>query len=292
MEFVLRCDRDLGENCHDILKFEIREALARLSDFDSDRDLAIHLVRKHNKRIRGFLRLHKTAIEKRMLIQVNKLVRDAAKLFSESRDAFVAVQTLDTLSGEFLGGAREGVRPVRESLEERHLTLRDRKDILADVEQSRVVFAQAERATDAWNWGRITLESILEGWMSNYAKSKSCYETALASRDPEDCHEWRRYAKYMSFHCELLSELAPGIMPGMQASSEELASWLGEHHDLAVFRELMDERGDDASTWLEEQAASRQSELEDLAFDRGAEILVSEPSEAQEKLADDIAERV
>ncbi|MAS91562.1 MAG: hypothetical protein CMO55_00075 [Verrucomicrobiales bacterium] len=289
MDFVLRPGHEVGEEVRRIVLGEIDGALEQLAQYEEEPDLAIHLLRKHNKKIRGVLRMQKTGIEKRMFTQVNSLVRDSAKLFAEVRDALVSVQTLEFLAGEFTEDVPHGVSGIRESLEEVHVRLRDRTEMLSCVEQSEAAFTQVRKAAETWNWSRVTMETSLDGLVSNYAKARECYNTALASRDPEDCHDWRKYAKYMSFHCSLFGELLPDPMLSLATQSEELASWLGEHHDLAVFRDLMDERSEDVAVWLSNLAEERQSELEDLSFERGESLFATEPFDLRGELDDKIA---
>lgn len=289
MDFVLRTGHQAGEEMRAILLGEINGALESLADYHNEPDLSIHQLRKHNKRIRGITRMVKTGIEKGDLAQVNSLVRDAAKLFADVRDAFVAVQILEFLAGEFAAEVPEGVAGIRDSLEEKHIALRDRREMLTCVEQSEAAFSQVGKAVATWTWERVIASTLLEGWTSNFGKARQCHITALASRDPEDCHDWRKYAKYMSFHCALLGEWFPEHMPAMAAHSEELASWLGEHHDLAVFRDLMHDRSEDVSVWLADQASERQLELEDLAFERGAELYSVTPEEIRRTLEDALA---
>lgn len=285
MEFALRRGEPVGRECHRVLLSEIDGARERLKEIEREPDLSVHLLRKHNKRIRSLLRLQKSAITKRSLIQVNSLVRDSARLFSDVRDAYVMTQVEIQLSIGEVKTEPDGIGEIRRFLADRHREQLANPDLHVFIEQSEAAFSKIRSVVDSWNWEGVSLETVLDGWESNYSRGRQCYETALKSRDPEDCHDWRKQAKYLSFHCHLLSDLEPDDMPEWAARSEELASWLGEHHDMALFRMLMHVRDTPAAEWMSEIARSRQSELEDMAFERGEQLFDASPRESREQLA-------
>lgn len=295
MDFAFTGEAPIGSECRRVLLDEFEGARGRLAAFDDDPDLTIHETRKHNKRIRGILLLTRPVLDSGDMSRANRIVRDAARRFSHARDALVKQETCDKLLAQF-GRKRVGpsLASVRERLQRGHDRILRDEDFPAEAEGARHDFEEALRLVENWNWDLVTLEVTFTAVVSNYRLGLRLYENCRASRDPHECHEWRKRTKYLSFHYQLLRFMAPEAYGQRAVLAEELASWLGEHHDLAVLEETL---ADYASLDLSAASAQtlirlceeRRTELENAAFERGAVVYLDRPETLHERFAESAA---
>ncbi|NLT72305.1 MAG: CHAD domain-containing protein, partial [Verrucomicrobiaceae bacterium] len=280
MDFAFSDGVALGGECRRVAGEEVAAAISRLADFHEDPDLAIHEVRKHNKRIRSVLLLSGSALDPDDLARTNRLVRDAARLFSGARDAFVLQDTCDKLAARFpedAGDVLHLLQKVRDTFAERHAACLHDRELPGKIARACEHFREAGENIARWDWEQVTREEIFRAILSHYQRGFSDFETARRSRDPEDCHDWRKRTKALSYHLTLLAPLDVEGREGVEKqalAAGELASSLGEHHDLAVFEEAVGEGVDrgvfpEAARLLPALAAKRRDELEEGIFASG-----------------------
>lgn len=291
MEFAFSGEAPIGSECRRVLLEEFAGAQERLAVFEESPDLTIHETRKHNKRIRGIFLLTRPILDSGDISRANRLVRDAARRFSDARDALVLQETCDKLLTRY---GRKRVGPAlatgRGILQQRHDRILKDKDLPAAAGSASRDFAEARRLVEGWNWDQVTVEVVFTGVVSNYRLGLRHYESSRASRDPHECHEWRKRAKYLSFHYQLLNFLDPITLGSRATLAEELASWLGEHHDVAVLEETLADYGDlgisaKSAQTLVRLCEERRLELERDAFERGAVVYLDRPEALHERFA-------
>lgn len=295
MDFAFTGEASIGSECRRVLLAEFAGAQARLAAFDENPDLTVHETRKHNKRIRGLFLLTRPVLESGDISRANRIVRDAARRFSHARDALVKQDTCDKLLDRF-GRKRVGpaLATVRGILQDRHDRILKDEDFPTGAENAARDFAEAERLVEGWNWDQVTLEIAFSAVVSNYRLGLRLYETCRASRDPHECHEWRKRAKYLAFHYQLFRFLDPELYTPRALLAEELASWLGEHHDLAVLEETLADYADldisaKSAQTLIRLCEERRTELENDAFERGAVVYLDRPETLHGKFAESAA---
>jgi CHAD domain-containing protein len=281
MAFVFSAGSAIGEECCRVLLEESHGAVEKLRSFSSDPDLVIHEVRKHNKRIRSLLLLVEPAIGKDMVAPVNALIRDAAKLFSEARDAVVMKDTSAALRERHSGTSEA----VDRHLEKKHRKWHNAPNLPSVLSAAINDFEQAAALCKEWPWTTVTEQTLLDGIEANYRRGLEDFAKARESRCPEQCHDWRKRAKYLSYHLTLLEGVSRTELEPATPLAEALASLLGEHHDLEVFREFLESdpmQGEE--TALLEEAQRRQKEIEEEAFQLGESVYSLAPEEFREGL--------
>ncbi len=289
MDYALSGKAAIGEECRALLLAEGEAAVARLVAFADQRDLATHEVRKINKRMRGLFLLARPVLDGGEISRANRLVRDAAKRLSEARDAFVRVETCDKLALHFeKRRATASFAAVREPLQAAHAAIIADPALITQAEAAAGDFREAARIVEAWNWDALTPAIAFSAAVSNYLLGIREYERARTTRDPHHCHEWRKRAKYLSFHCLLFTYLDPVEIGERAKLAEELASWLGEHHDLAVLEDTLAEPGKlgiptKAADTVIRLSKERRAALEDAAFERGAIVYRERPEALHER---------
>ena len=290
MEFAFSSDAPVGSECRRVLMEEVEGAVSQLAHFKANPDLATHETRKHNKRIRAVLLLARPVLDSGLISDANRLIRDAARLFSEARDALVLQETCDKLASHFGIEPGRGIATVKSRLAKRHDKILKDKAFGSHVTGASADFSEAGRLLDHWDWDQVTFDEVFRAVVSNYRLGFDDFEKARASRDPEECHDWRKRAKSLSYHLSLLTCLDPLEMGEWAAATTELASWLGEHHDLAVFETALGDGSDygisaKAAGSIQALSEKRRTELEDAAFARGTTIYRETPEDLHRKFA-------
>lgn len=290
MDFAFSGGVAVGNECRRVLMEEVEGAVSQLARFDEDPDVAIHETRKHNKRMRGVLLLARPVLDSGDLAPANRLIRDAARLFSDARDALVLQETSDKLSGHFGKESEKAFATVRAVLESRHAALLEGESLPLKIAGAITDFRDAGAIIERWNWDQVTYDEVFSAIVSNYRAGAKDYEKARVSRDPEECHDWRKRAKYLSYHLTLLSPLDQATIGAWAVATSELASCLGEHHDLAVFESAIGDGSDHgisekAARSLIKLSARRRAELEDRAFEEGKVIYRDSAEELHRRFA-------
>lgn len=290
MDFILSREAPVGSECRRLFLAEADAAVARLAAFSEDPDATIHETRKSNKRMRAICLLARPVLDSGDLSEANRIIRNAARRFAEARDLLVRQETCDHLAAQF-GPDRAGtaLETVKARFRAEHAAIMNGEGFGEEVEAVSREFLDAMRLVGDWHWDRVDFEIVVSAVVSNYRLGLRDFETARASRDPHDCHEWRKRVKYLSFHFQLLREFDPEAFGIRSVVAEELASWLGEHHDLAVFEESLEDVESLGITEAEAKTLTRLSqerrlELETDAFERGALVYFDRPEALRERL--------
>lgn len=290
MDTAFSEDAPVGSECRRVFLKEAAGAKACLDAFAKAPDLAIHEIRRHNKRMRGVLLLARPVLGTDALSQANRLVRDAARRFSAARDAYVLRESCANLLVRHDGPTAPDLGRLDGLLAERHARILGEGGLRDQVAEAARDFAEAARLVDEWDWRQVTLEIAFSAAVSNYRVALRHHDEARESRDPHEFHEWRKRVKYLSFHCRWLVFLDPAELPARAAAAEELASLLGEHHDLAVLEETFSGGGDigiseDAAQLLIRLSEERRAELEEKALERAGSVHRDRPDELHERFA-------
>jgi CHAD domain-containing protein len=295
MGFVFTCGEPIGEECRRVLREEIAGAVEQLAHFHENPDLAIHETRKHNKRLRATLQLTRPVLDSGEVGAANRLIRDAARIFSVARDALVLQQTLGMLVERFVTESiPSSMAKLERALQLRHDEILNAVDFGDRVDGASQDFVEAGLLLEQWDWSQMSYGIIFSAVMANYRAGISEMETARETRDSEDFHDWRKRAKSLSYQLTLLASLQPDWLEEYALATGELGSFLGEHHDLALFEEAI---GDGTGFHLNAKetaeiidlAQTRRSELETLAFERGREIYHATPDEMHCRLSELVA---
>lgn len=290
MDFAFSDGRAVGSECRRILMEELEGAFFQLAHFDEDPDVAIHETRKHNKRLRSVLLLARPVLDSGDLSPANRLIRDAARLFSAERDALVFQDACDQLARLYPTEIDSSFETVRRVLATRHADLLQNGDLPGKIARAVEDFREAGEIIERWNWSQVNYGEVFSAVVSNYRLGFQDFERTRTSRDPEECHDWRKRAKYLSYHLTLLTPLDPIEIGEWARVTTELASGLGEHHDLALFEIAMGDGSDfgiseKAARTIAKLSAKRRMDLEDLAFAEAKIIYRDTAEELHRKFA-------
>lgn len=261
---------------------QIDEALQALGSAESEKRSIVHEARRRCKKLRGLLRLVRPAFAD--FEPEDAAIRDAAALLSHLRDAEVLHETVARLAES---SGSEAVARVAALLSAEPLPAPP-ADRLTEFRLQ--LLAARDRAA-TWTLRKDRPSVLLHGLRLTYAKSRGRMRKAMASRDPDDFHDWRKSQKAHGFHVDLLRRLAPDGLEADLKTLDRLSDALGVHHDLAVLRHWVDADprrfgNDEDVAALRQAIEARHTDIEARAMSLGRQVLAERPRALAERFAE------
>jgi CHAD domain-containing protein len=223
-----------------ILRQQIGQALAVLTESPLLSDEAVHEVRKQLKKVRATLRLLREALGAKLYQQENAFFRDVARPFTAVRDAKVLITTLDHLT-EHSNAQMHGldVDRVRCALREHHQEVRQNLQEEDSLGAVRTALRTARARAKQWHLGRRGWSVLGAGLQRIYRSGRNAFATAQAHPSEDNLHEWRKQVKYLWHQLQVLQPLQPALIKGLADQAHALADALGDDHDLAVLHQKL-----------------------------------------------------
>jgi len=218
---------------------QIDRAIAEIDDPDLDRHETVHQIRKRCKKLRGLLRLVRSAFPDYRA--ENLAFRDMARAVSGLRDTQALIEAYDALMdrhGEEID--RRATGAIR-----RRLTLQQKEALTVDsaLERKLAAFRKqmvaARKRAAGWRVEGDGFAAIAPGLEKTYARARLAMADAQRAGTPRQFHEWRKRVKYHWYHMRLLQEIWPAEMAARESEADRLGELLGDDHDLAVFRQRL-----------------------------------------------------
>jgi CHAD domain-containing protein len=285
MTFRFEPGKPVGAEFRRVALDEFEFTLDHLKDPDAaGRAVAIHEARKACKRLRALFRLVRPSIPDRRYRALNTGVRDAARELSASRDAEALVAMLDDLLAAHGADPDGDLLVVRKGLEERVgeaewgetegpprplVRARERLELARDIAVSTQVAGDGFR-------------SLRGGLAINYRRGQRAMRALQREGTAEQSHEWRKAVKYGWHHLQLLEDTAPSVLGPAANRFHQLSDALGDAHNLAVMRELLEASpthfgGTEPTEAVLAMAALSRAELEQRAIRLGARLYAETP---------------
>jgi len=292
MAFELKVNEPVGAGITRNVKNQVEKAIRYLDAKDepavkpaageSDKD-AIGEVRKCFKRVRAELRLAREEFGDDLYHEENWCFRDAARPLTRVRDARVLVETADRLRQQLAHAIGPGAyAKIRTALignrqEVERLVLEEGKAFVAVADAA----ARALARLAEWKLQREGWAAVGPGLRHTYRQGRRALALAAESPSVASLHEWRKQTKYLWHQLQLLQ--ATWNEKDLVNRTHQLATLLGEDHDLAVLRETLaaDPLPYGGHRILKGVFAvidQRRAELERQAFALGREIYQEAPT--------------
>jgi CYTH domain-containing protein/CHAD domain-containing protein len=241
--YRLQGDEGAAAGMRRVIVGRLEKATERLQEAGEEGDAlaeAIHGARKDLKKARAALRLIRDELGEKSFGRENHALRDAARLLSASRDAEVKLETLDAL----VEGA--GDTPPEATALWREALIADRDRIVGGEgdEAGTAVAAIEEVAARAPDW-RIRHDGwklLAPGLDTAYSEGREALAALGDSPSFDAVHDLRKRGKDLWYQVRLLRD---AWEPVLEATAEEIHDFtdlLGDHHDLAVLAEDLEER--------------------------------------------------
>lgn len=223
-----------------IVRERVDLAIAELHRTGDERPKGVHEARKRIKEIRAVLRLSRHDLGGCFRAE-NRWYRDTARELAAAREARAAVETWERLQARFPRELGDKGATIRHRLEQRYTRIATDETVLAGpLAGARDSLAEARARIGHWPLYRRGFAGIKAGVKRSYARGRGQLSEALASGADEPFHEWRKRVKDLWYHTILLQRVWEEVMTVRRRRLKALSDTLGEDHDLAVFRRLID----------------------------------------------------
>ena len=292
MSYRLEPDESLPSGLKRIIREQLDSALNSLQHMGDDPSEAIHDARKRFKKIRAVMRLVRDEVGEDVYRRENVCYRDAGRALSEVRDSYVKVATVDALLDHYADHLDDDAfRETRQRLADTHQAISrcvfDEENVPAQVAvtlqeaRPRIAALPIERE----DYSAIS-DSIRRVYKRGYRRLANAYEEPL----PENFHEWRKRVKYLWYHVRILNPLWPGLFDEWAGQIHDLSDYLGDAHDFAELRLLLDDDpslcpDDSERELLSGLADRRRAELEAAAHPLGQRIYAEAPADFVQRMA-------
>ena len=171
------------------------------------------------------------------------MLRDAGRKLSPVRDSQALIEMFDELNDKYRDGLGDrSLVSIRDGLVKR------KKSLVREFQQNRTRGAVLKslrtyaRRVDEWNVGKADLPVLLKSFARTVRRNQQACQTAYAESRPESFHEWRKRAKDLRYHLNLVSKAWPEVLDGYEAAAKILESKLGDDHNLVVMRDTILEK--------------------------------------------------
>jgi CHAD domain-containing protein len=281
--FCLSPAEPVSEGFRRIVLEKIADADQQLTDLSVPLDERVHAARKRFKEIRATLRLARHLLGDRQFALENRWFRDAARSLAPLRDAQAALESFEKFS-PFLQkqAGRSATRSLGRLLRSHAAALPPRDELDTVFDEVRARLAIARRRAVQWKFERDSFELIAPGVKTIYAAARSKLRGLTHDSSETAVHEWRKRVKDHWYHTTILVHAWSEEFAQRIEQLDDLSHVLGDHHDLAVIRQSIEEhvtefRGEAAVVRLLEAITTRQQQLEKDARELGSRIFSMRP---------------
>jgi CHAD domain-containing protein len=252
----------------------------------SSQDTSVHNARKRLKEVRALLRLVRNALREKEFKRENRTLRDAARPLSEVRDSAALLEALQSLQKRYAGAVPKNTfESARKALRHRRANIRERVLLKGKaLEKTAEVVRKVQNRAGTWELQDGSWEVLQAGLHRAYKQGHKAL--AEASKDSTDAnlHEWRKRVKDLRYQLELLKPLWPENTKATAKQAETLSDLLGDDHDLAVLRGLLDSQlketvANEASETLKGLIDSRRADLQHSAMSLGDKLFAESPGQ-------------
>lgn len=254
------------------------ERLRESSAGEAETADAVHGARKDMKKLRTVLRLLHGEIGGKEYRRQNARFRDAGRALSATRDAEAKLGTLESLAEHEDDLPEEGVDAWRKILErDRDAAVNAARDRPAVAEAIELLEAGLEEI-EGWELAGDSWDLVDPGLRRTYRGGRRAMKAAKENRGEADFHEWRKRAKDLWYELRLFGDVWPGPLAATADEAHKLTELLGDHHDLALLRDLRERNlGEEETAALEAAIDLRQEQLAAAAFPLGRRLYAEPP---------------
>ncbi len=197
---------------------------------------AVHEARKSVKRLRAMVSLVASDMGDEAA-RFDRTLRDINRALSATRDATVALATLDGLALSVGNGLANDFSVCRAALDRRLARVSER-----ELDVRREVVTPLQRLQQRWRkwvWSDDEWRILEPNLRRVYRQGRRQYRDIAAGAPAEALHDLRKDVKGTQYHFEFLTPIAPQRLQSEHDEWERLADALGNHHDLWVLEGLL-----------------------------------------------------
>lgn len=279
---------NVNEGLRRIVRAELERSVRTVADVarggaTGRQDDAVHAVRKSLKRTRAVLRLLRDELGEPRYRRENFALRDAARPLTPVRDAKVFVDALAALKpGEEAGAAvsRALARAGRQLAANRRAVSKRVLGTEGAFNPLGAALAAALERVAQWRLSGGAWSTIEPGLRRAYRLARRARGVAEERVTSRRLHEWRKQTKYFLYQLQILEPSWSQVERDLEEGLDRLADLLGEDHDLAELRPLVEAR--EVRAVIDDRRAA----LERDAFALGRAIFEPRPDKVIHQLRD------
>ncbi len=240
MSFQLEQKGLLEQEINDVLNEQKNSILHELENTEDIHE-SIHEIRKSCKRMRAVFRLVRFAIGEEAYRARNIFIRNFSRELSELRDATALMETLEKLgNAPFIASRPIYLTPLIHRLE----TVREAKMQAWRLEgksfdQLRDVIEKNQDLIRFMPFEPVFHNHLAASMAKVYGRAYRAFQEVLIIPHEDMVHKWRKRAKYLQFHFQLLKRTWEPIFSSYYTELSKCSSMLGYFHDLDVLMEEM-----------------------------------------------------
>jgi hypothetical protein len=252
-------------------------AITTLHENGPDRDKAVHDVRRRLKELRAVAELLRNRLPRHGRSD-RELFRDAGRSLASARDSKAAVEAFDRLREHYAGEwtPRQFLK-IRGALSRRVASELGTQDAHMIVIALIDALVTERRRVAAWPVDGMRQDELWDAIRRSYRRSRRAMSAAIETKSPALFHRWRRRVKTHWYHTQLLTRSGLAQLDERSKGLRKLSRILGNHHDLAVIDQLLDESPEEFGSPAYVKrfrgfVTRRMRKLEDDAQSLGAEL--------------------
>ncbi|MEZ5978102.1 MAG: CHAD domain-containing protein [Planctomycetota bacterium] len=210
---------------------ELDAALRELDRAPEPTGEGIHQARKHTKRLRALLTLHRGSFARAR--REARAVRDAARALSGPRDAVALLEAHDAFAATTSACTRDrAFQRVRDLLEDAARSAQRSEHVEERVrEAARGLRAVRERVPD-WRAEGRGFDRVQDGLGRAAERARRKLRRLGDREDAELLHEWRKRVKEHWYHLRLVEDAWREVLEPLRHEAGTLGKELGAVHDL------------------------------------------------------------
>ncbi|MGH1492011.1 MAG: CHAD domain-containing protein [Acidimicrobiales bacterium] len=223
-----------------IVRAQTASALRALGpSFDDDPVQAVFESRKRCKKVRAAALLVRPVVGSDYAT-VNRCFRQAGGLLAVYREPHARLETVVKLM-TLTENPPQQLSVIRAELE-RQVEANTRRlleddDLVGRVEE---LLQVGMLRFDRWQIAETDWDVLSPGLADNYREGRGALKLALDEPNPQNLHEFRKYAKYTRNHLRLIEPAAPSLLTPLVTQLRHLGDGLGDAHDLAELSAALD----------------------------------------------------
>jgi len=274
--YCLQVDEGVVAGVRRIAVEQVDRAIADCQAEADRRHEGLHEARKRCKKLRALLRLVRPRMP-RCYRRENRCLAEMARALSSLRDAAALIESVDALA------ACAGDAAERDLLERLRRFLCERRERIVaehgslDVPLAATVGGLRELRARIGDWplpdGDFDL--LAGGLGKTYARCRKGFAAAYRKPSAVRFHEWRKRCKYHWYHLHLIDQVWPAQLAPRRELCQALGKLLGQHHDLALLCDVVDEElplAEAEVAFMRRLIALRQREIEYRAYPSGLRL--------------------
>jgi CHAD domain-containing protein len=291
MAFRIDPGQPVDQTVRELVTAQIEAALRDTRNTELDPHYVVHEARKRCKKVRGVLRLVRTALGG-TYAEENAFFRDAARNLSAARDATAQIECYERVCRTLADNEDPaGFAPVRAGLDvRRNEAAAHRDDVRAALEDFAAAMGAARERLKHWSFEKKDFDAIGPGLARTFKRGRKAMKKAYSMQDGAAFHEWRKRVKYHRYHLALLRHTWEPVAGAFFNELKYLSDLLGQEHDITVLTETLREQpqdfgGEEIALAFAGIAERQQAELRARAEPIGLRVYAEKPAGLRRRYA-------